>query len=158
MIEKKTGSLISLATTMGGVIGGGTPKEVRALRAFGKYLGRAFQLQDDLLDVVADPRTLGKPVGGDIVEGKKTFLLISAVARAEGKDRKLLDLVLRGRAGREHVDAVTDLYQRYGVLEEAGRRILRDTRRAARALVPLPRTRATAMLGWLAGALVHRAS
>jgi geranylgeranyl diphosphate synthase type II len=158
MIGKKTGSLIALATEMGGVIGGGTAREIRALRTFGRHLGRAFQLQDDLLDVVADERTLGKPVGGDIVEGKKTFLLICAAERATGEDRALVDLVLRGGARRETVDAVTDLYQRYGILDEAGQRILSETRLAGRALAGLHRSRAAAMLQWLAGALVHRAS
>ena len=158
MIARKTGALIATATAMGGVIGGGTRVEVRALQAFGRTLGRAFQVQDDLLDVIAEEKMLGKPIGGDIIEGKKTFLLISAAARARGNDRRLIELVMRGKAHREHVAAVTDLYQRYGILDEAGRRILRDTQTAARALDALRPSRAVAVLRWLAGALVHRVS
>lgn len=158
MIEKKTGALLAAAAAMGGVIGGGTGPEVRALRTFGAYLGRAFQIQDDLLDIVAEEKTLGKPTGGDIIEGKKTFLVISAAARAKGSDRRLMELVLRGKAERGHVAAVTDLFHRYGILDEAGRRILRDTKTASRALDALRPSRAVALLRWLAGALVHRAS
>ncbi|HTY00343.1 MAG TPA: polyprenyl synthetase family protein [Bacteroidota bacterium] len=158
MIEKKTGALIATSAEMGGLIGGGTPAEVRALRKFGHYLGRAFQLQDDLLDVVADEKQLGKPIGGDIVEGKKTFLLISAAGRAQGADKELIDRVLRREVQRDVVGAVTDLFQRYGILEDAERRILHDTRTASRALDALRPSRPVAVLRWLAGALVHRAS
>ncbi len=158
MIEKKTGSLIASAMEMGALIGGGKPAEVRALRKFGKYLGRAFQLQDDLLDVVADEKQLGKPVGGDIAEGKKTFLLISAAGVAQGEDKELVNLVLQRKARREMVGAMTDLYQRYGILDQAGNRILHDTRKAASALDSLRPSRATETLHWLARALVHRAS
>ncbi len=158
MIEKKTGALIATATEMGGLIGGGTPDEVRALRKFGHYLGRAFQLQDDLLDVVADERALGKPIGGDIVEGKKTFLLISAAERVHGADRKLIEHVMDRKVQRKAVSAVTEVFHRYGILEEAERRILHDTKTASRALEVLRPSVPVAVLRWLAGALVHRAS
>ncbi len=158
MIGKKTGALIATAAEMGGIIGGGTTQEVRALRKFGQSLGRAFQLQDDLLDLVADQKRLGKPIGGDIVEGKKTFLLISAAERARGADRELIERVMQHAAQREDIAAVTELFHRYGILEEAGRRILRDTTAASRALNGLRQSRPVAVLRWLAGALVHRAS
>ncbi|HXX63097.1 MAG TPA: polyprenyl synthetase family protein, partial [Bacteroidota bacterium] len=77
MIDKKTGALLSAAAVLGGMVGGGTRLELGALGRFGRMLGRAFQLQDDLLDVVADPRSFGKAIGGDIIEGKKTFLLLT---------------------------------------------------------------------------------
>lgn len=162
MIEKKTGRLIAAATEMGAVIGGGTPAQVRALKGFGQHLGLAFQLQDDLLDVVASEHELGKPVGGDIVEGKKTFLLLTAAARARGKDRSLLGHVLRRTApGMKRtvlVNHVTEIYRRHGVLEDAQHRILRETRSAVRMLGTIPPSEASAMLAWFAGALVHRAS
>ncbi len=63
---------------MGGLIGGGTSGRPGRCGSSARYLGRAFQLQDDLLDVVADQRRFGKPIGGDILEGKKTFLLLTA--------------------------------------------------------------------------------
>ena len=90
MIEKKTARLISLAAELGGILGGGRVKQVRALKAFGHHLGRAFQLQDDLLDVVGEEAQLGKTVGGDIIERKRTYLLLTAVKRARGNDRRTL--------------------------------------------------------------------
>jgi geranylgeranyl diphosphate synthase type II len=171
MIGKKTGSLMATATELGGLVGEGTHLQVAALRRFGLGLGRAFQVQDDLLDVVGDPRDFGKTIGGDILEGKRTYLLLRAAERAEGDDRRLVGRVLRkeGSAGewkteegavtpggRAVVEAVKDVYTRCGVLEEARRVVRRTTREALSELGQLPRTTAREMLGWLAEELVHR--
>ena len=164
MIEKKTGRLLSVAAEMGGLIGGGTPGQTRALREFGRYLGRAFQLQDDVLDVIAEQEQLGKPIGGDIVAGKKTFLLLKAAESVRGKDRALIGRILASRGplppsrrARAIAD-VTALYQRYGIIAEAKRQVRRNTTLAVAALGALPRSRATDMLRWLSEALVHRIS
>ena len=173
MIGKKTGSLIAAAAELGGLVGGGTTLQVAALRRFGLRLGRAFQVQDDLLDVIGDPRDFGKTIGGDILEGKKTYLLLRAAERTEGDDRRLVGRLLRkeGSAGewktedgavtaggREIVAAVKDVYSRCGVLEEAGRVVQRTTLEALSEIGRLPRTGAREMLRWLAEELVHRES
>ncbi len=163
MIEKKTGRLISMATEMGAIIGGGSRAHVDALRLFGHYLGRAFQLQDDLLDVVAEEKQFGKTIGGDIIEGKKTFLLLKAAERVAGKDRILLRKILKGGArglgsNRSTVSVVTALYRRTGVLDETMDQIHRNTRKAVAILDALPAGRSTAMLRWLSDSLVHRVS
>jgi geranylgeranyl diphosphate synthase type II len=161
MIEKKTARLISLSAELGAGIGGGSPRSVHALRTYGLHLGRAFQIQDDLLDVVADQRQFGKSIGGDILERKKTFLLLTALERVRGADRRKLTRLLaaprrRGAAGRKIVEAVTGLYTAYDVPGTARRRIARESGRAIAALDALPDGQATGMLRWLAGALVHR--
>jgi geranylgeranyl diphosphate synthase, type II len=164
MIEKKTGRLLSVAAEMGGLIGGGTARQTRALREFGRYLGRAFQLQDDVLDVIADQARFGKPIGGDIVAGKKTFLLLKAAESARGKDRALITKILASHGTvppprRTRIIAeVTELYHRYGVIAEAKRQVRRNTTLALAALGALPKNRATSMLRWLSEALVHRIS
>jgi geranylgeranyl diphosphate synthase, type II len=162
MIEKKTGRLISVASEIGGLIGGGTAKQIGALRKFGHYLGRAFQLQDDVLDVMADQKRFGKPVGGDIVAGKKTFLLLKAAEVATGEDKVFITGVLRSRGGVADTDRarfvaeITALYQRYGVIAEAERQVRRNTSLAIGALGVLPENRATRMLQWLAETLADR--
>lgn len=164
MIRKKTGRLISLATEMGGVIGGASPRQRAALRTFGSHLGRAFQLQDDLLDVVADKQEFGKTIGGDIAEGKRTYLLLTAAERAQGAERDVITGVLQhGARGTDGPDphtiaAVTAIYERTGVLRDARTLIERDTRAALRALDRLSRNRGTAMLRWLSNTLLHRSS
>ncbi len=164
MIEKKTGRLISVAAEMGGLIGGGTPRQTRTLRDFGRYLGRAFLLQDDVLDVIADQSRFGKPIGGDIIAGKKTFLLLKAAESATGKDKTVITRMLAShgtvppsRHARMIAD-VTTLYQRYGVITEAKRQVRRNTALAVAALRRLPQNQATRMLQWLSEALVHRIS
>ncbi len=163
MIEKKTGRLISMATEIGALIGGASPRHTRALRDFGYHLGRAFQLQDDRLDVTAEEAEFGKVIGGDIMEGKKTYLLLSAARRARGRDLRLVRAVLRngGRATARPstlIPAMTAIYHRYGIIQATERLIRRNTDRAAEALSALPASRARTTLGWLARALVHRSS
>ncbi len=91
MIEKKTGRLFALACEAGAILGNGNPAQVTACKKFGAALGRAFQLQDDLLDVIGDEQTLGKDVGSDLEEGKKTFLLTHARMHANPQQRQELD-------------------------------------------------------------------
>ena len=169
MIEKKTARLISMSCEVGGLLGNATPRQRKALRQFGHYIGRAFQVQDDLLDVAAEPRRFGKALGGDILEGKKTFLLTKAAERVRGKDRTLLERVmqlkseptatLRTSTQRQaFVAAVTDLYRRHGIMSAARQQIAHDTRKATAALAELPQNQATAMLGWFSQMLLQRLS
>ncbi len=165
MIEKKTGRLISTSTELGAVIGSGAERHIAALRRFGKLLGRAFQLQDDLLDVVADEADLGKTVGHDILQGKKTYLLLQALENATGNQRKaLMNLMTRksgsplppGSSQVNDVKTITAIFRDTGALDSARQRIRRDTEHAVRALAALPRTRAYSTLTWLSEMLVKR--
>ena len=170
MIAKKTGRLFAAAAEIGALIGGGTRSEASALSEYGRLLGRAFQLRDDLLDVVADSTTFGKQIGGDIVEGKKTFLLLTALSRARGHDREFLERFIRRSAaersrpggsaafGRASIPTVTAIYRKYGVIEETLTIIRRDSLQATAALAALHRSRAVRMLGWLSGQLAERIS
>jgi len=166
MIELKTGCLLSLGCEMGGLLGGGRQADLSALRSFGHYLGRAFQLQDDLLDVVADKERLGKPIGGDIIEGKRTYLLLTALERARGEDLRVLRSMMKtgGRTGRVRLPGqvvirlVTDIYRRTGVLRDTERLVRANTRRALNVLDRLRPSPAHEALRWMAEQLVKRAS
>ena len=89
MIELKTSVLLAGAVVMGALLGGASEEDCRLLRRFAIELGLAFQLQDDLLDSYGDER-LGKAIGGDILEGKKTYLMITAMSHAGEADREIL--------------------------------------------------------------------
>ena len=78
MIELKTSVLIAAAFEMGAIAGGATANEAKPLYEFGRNVGIAFQIQDDILDTYGDPEKFGKKVGGDIVQNKKTFLVLKA--------------------------------------------------------------------------------
>jgi geranylgeranyl diphosphate synthase, type II len=90
MIELKTAVLLAASSKIGAIIGKASDKDSDLLYEFGKYLGLAFQIQDDLLDVYGNVNIFGKVSGGDIVTNKKTFLLIKALELATGSTLKKL--------------------------------------------------------------------
>lgn len=87
MIERKTAVLIAYALRIGATIANAPDNDARALYDFGRAIGLAFQLRDDLLDVYGNPDTFGKQIGGDIAEGKKTYLLLSAYINGNDTQR-----------------------------------------------------------------------
>jgi geranylgeranyl diphosphate synthase type II len=142
MIGKKTAAVISAAAETGAILGSGAgagaASHTRALRNYGFHLGLAFQIMDDLLDASGTETEFGKRIGSDIIEGKKTFLLLTARARAKGADRALIESVLQHRKlNAKAVSRVQELYLRCGVLDEAREAILRHTKRALAELTAL---------------------
>ena len=106
---------------IGSLIGGASPSDAETMYAFGKNLGMAFQLQDDLLDVYGDVKIFGKKIGGDIVANKKTYLLVKALELAEHKLReeviKLLDNQSLG--GDEKIQSVRNIYDQLSIRKHA---------------------------------------
>ncbi len=89
MIELKTSVLLRGAATMGAIIGGAPAEDYEKLQRFATELGLAFQLQDDLLDSYGD-ESFGKKLGGDILEGKQSYLMVSAMSKATEPQREIL--------------------------------------------------------------------
>ena len=110
VIAQKTGSLISAAARLGGVLAGGTEAQVEALASYGLHLGLAFQIRDDLLDFVGNDGALGKPVAEDLGQGKVTLAPIRALQASPGG----LACLMSGDWGR-----VCDLLRRTGALDYA---------------------------------------
>jgi geranylgeranyl diphosphate synthase type I len=94
MISKKTAALFELSGKGGALIGGGTPREVAALQTYGVSLGLAFQIWDDYLDMSSTEKTLGKDIGNDIRNGKKTLIAVHSLTNSSGSQKKLLDDIL----------------------------------------------------------------
>ena len=119
MIRLKTSVLLGCACKMGALIGGADEVTAQRFYEIGENLGLAFQLQDDMLDVWGDEATFGKAIGGDIMNNKKTFLLINACQRATDDNRIELALWLNTEnASRAvKVPAVTAIYERLGLKE-----------------------------------------
>jgi geranylgeranyl diphosphate synthase type II len=90
MIEYKTAVLVAAAMKMGAIIAKASKENANLIYDFGLNLGLAFQLQDDYLDAFGDPETFGKQVGGDIIENKKTYLYLKAVAFSEKEQQQQL--------------------------------------------------------------------
>jgi geranylgeranyl diphosphate synthase type II len=90
MIELKTAALLAASAKIGSIIGGADDKNSELLYEFGRNLGLAFQIQDDLLDTYGDIKVFGKIPGGDIISNKKTFMLVTALEKASAEQTKML--------------------------------------------------------------------
>ncbi|WP_344670990.1 polyprenyl synthetase family protein [Catenulispora yoronensis] len=97
MAAKKTGALLGCACALGGLAAGAEPGAVAALDRFGREIGMAFQLTDDLLGIWGDPATTGKPVGSDLAARKKSLPVVSALSTTSGAARELAGLYALSR-------------------------------------------------------------
>jgi len=158
MIKKKTAAMAEMCCKIGALLGGGTKTKVIALSKYGLNLGIAFQIQDDLLDISADEIKFGKTIGGDLVEGKKTFLFLHALEKSKGEDRKkLLKVIERKGIRRNQVKNYKLIYEKLGVLEDARREIKKYTRKALQSINILEDENKK-IFQWLADSLIHRTS
>jgi len=121
MIEKKTARLLELSVVVGATLGGGTDTQIELLRAFAQNIGIAFQIQDDILDLTADVQELGKTIGQDIVEGKKTYLIIRAteLVTKESHKKLLQEFWDNNGVPANRVNEMRLLMEELGVLNDA---------------------------------------
>ncbi|MBI3482391.1 MAG: polyprenyl synthetase family protein, partial [Bacteroidetes bacterium] len=112
MIRQKTAVLLGFSLELGAALAGASETDQKALRDFGTNIGIGFQLKDDLLDVYANKKKFGKQVGGDIIANKKTFLLIKALEKAKGNQKKELGKWLSSKKFDQgnKVKAITSIY------------------------------------------------
>jgi len=157
MIAKKTGRLISAALEAGGVAGNATDEQLQSLVLFGEKIGRAFQIQDDYLDIMAENGKSGKMAGGDIINGKKTYLLLRSLELTTGTERDLLNSIIINKGiGAERVPEVKAIYERCGVLEETASLINCTTEEALTAIEELPYAEGREHLRGFANILMKR--
>lgn len=138
MIDKKTASLMALACEVGAILGGGTPEQIAQMFSFGKEVGIAFQITDDLLDFIGDAKSLGKPVGNDVREKKVTLPLIRALANCQnGEAEQIQAKVRNGIDSNEDFRQVIHFVRRYGGIEEAREEARTYAKAALKNLDPL---------------------
>ncbi len=128
MIELKTAKMLELAAVLGAYTAGG--ENVEELRAFAHHAGVAFQVRDDLLDLTADEATFGKTIGGDILEGKRSYLFVTAMQSfdsVEPEDRDLLIRIQERKATTFDVHHAKKLFTEIGVIENTRKRIEEET-------------------------------
>ncbi|MFP4370369.1 MAG: polyprenyl synthetase family protein [Candidatus Kapaibacterium sp.] len=158
MISKKTAHLLEASAVVGGHAGFGSNRQIAALGKYGDNLGLAFQIQDDLLDLTADQAELGKQIGQDIVEGKKTYMMINARLRAQSpEDKKLIDLFFENHGlGSEYVPVIKDMLDRLGILDDAKVRVKQFLNEAEASLEVLEDNEYTRLLKWIIQYLTDR--
>jgi geranylgeranyl diphosphate synthase, type I len=157
MISKKTGALFELSAKGGAVIGGGTAEEIAGLTMYGMALGLAFQIWDDYLDMSSDATTLGKDIGNDIRNGKKTLIAVHSLFHATGKQKQLLDDIFGNRSASEQdVKKVYDLFRELGSVEYARQRAVQYTKEAKNAIAVLKPSEAKELLHLLIEYTIQR--
>lgn len=116
MIELKTAVLLAAALKMGAMAAGATKLNAFLIYEFGRNIGIAFQIQDDFLDAYANPEKFGKQVGGDILQNKKTYLLLTALQEANKEQKsKLNDLLNNDSKEEDKIEQMIALYDELNV-------------------------------------------
>ncbi|MRJ41928.1 MULTISPECIES: octaprenyl diphosphate synthase [Idiomarina] len=138
VIYGKTGKLFEAATQLGAVLAAQPEPVEAALAAYGRHLGTAFQLVDDLLDYTADSDTMGKQAGDDLAEGKPTLPLLYAMWHGNDSEANLIRQAIEQGNGRQHLAAVLTAMQRTGALEYTRNRALAEAELAQQQLQQLP--------------------
>lgn len=150
MIDHKTGALLQAAFELGGLLGEASDAQRAALREAGRQVGRAFQINDDLLDLTADHERWGKQVGGDLIEGKKTFLLLRALECAAGAERSWFARIIdEGGLSPDDIPEARDRMARLGVFDDARDEVQRYSEAAQERLAMLPSVESVDTLRWL---------
>ena len=160
MIELKTAVLLAGSATIGALLAGAAENDCKLLYNFALEVGLAFQLQDDLLDSYGDER-LGKKIGGDILEGKKTILMIEAFSRANEEQREVLRTthLREDLSDAEKISKIKALYDELGIPERVEQQIAQKFQKALSILDNLSvATERTAELRKYAENLVGRKS
>lgn len=125
MIRLKTSVLLASCLRIGAIIGDASENDSEYLYQYGKDIGIAFQLQDDLLDVFADIKKFGKKIGNDIVTKKKTFLLIKAFELANESDYKRLKFIIENKKldNQTKIEEVKAIYEKLGIQDITSNKI-----------------------------------
>jgi geranylgeranyl diphosphate synthase type I len=161
MYRGKTARIYAFAARAGGMLGLGAypPRnaQINALERYGMLCGTAYQLQDDILGLTADERRLGKPVGSDIREGKRTTILCHAWKRADRRERERLQQALGNPAAdAQQIKAAISILKRRQGLAHTRLLARRFASQAIAALQPLPASSAKRLLATLARRMVNR--
>ena len=137
VIHNKTAMLFEAASHTGALLAGAEEDQEQAMSAYGKHLGLAFQLVDDVLDYRGDAEAMGKNVGDDLAEGKPTLPLIYAMANGSNDEKQLIRQAVR-KGGLEDLPSILDIVNRSGALEYTMKRAKAEAQAALDCLKDIP--------------------
>jgi len=157
LIYRKTACLFAVCMRMGAILAGATEEEEKRVGDYGRSLGMAFQIVDDVLDLTASEEVLGKPVASDLREGKVTMAVVHALERCTPVERKLVETVLRERAfiSVRH-EQILAMLQRYGSVEVAMARAQEYSEAARKSICSFPDSEIKRALLWAPDFVVGR--
>jgi geranylgeranyl diphosphate synthase, type I len=135
MIGKKTAALFDVSCAMGAICATNKVKDISNLSSFGRNLGIAFQITDDLIGVMGDPKITKKPVGNDLREGKKSLPILMAIKSAKGSDKKIiLKAFGNSKISRKDLNRAVDVIRSLGIEESVRKQALKHAEKAEKAL------------------------
>ncbi len=155
IIKRKTAVLTAACCTLGATVAGAPERVVKQLETYGLSLGTAFQIQDDILDLIGDPHAVGKTLGSDIEKGKMTLPMIHFLRTAPAEHRALLRSLL-GSRDLDKLDQVRNLILPSGSIGYAREAAAKLVRQARAALADLPASDARQVLETMADFVVAR--
>ncbi len=157
MIKKKTAMLFELSAKGGALIGGSSKKQIDALGVYGTSLGLSFQIWDDYLDMSSDEKTIGKDIGNDIRNGKKTLIAVHSLSHATGKQKQLLDDLFGDRKATDaEVNKVFTCFRDIGSIEYAQQQAQHYNAVAKESLHAIASSPAKQLLSDLVDYAIHR--
>jgi len=131
MIGKKTAALFDVSCAMGAICATNKAKDISNLSSFGRNLGIAFQITDDLIGVMGDPKITKKPVGNDLREGKKSLPILMAIKSAKGNDKKIiLKAFGNSKISRKDLNKAVDVIRSLGIEESVRKQALKHAEKA----------------------------
>ena len=135
MIGKKTAALFDVSCAMGAICATNKAKDILNLSSFGRNLGIAFQITDDLIGVMGDPKITKKPVGNDLREGKKSLPILMAIKSAKGNDKKIiLKAFGNPKISRKDLNKAVDVIRSLGIEENVRKQALKYAEKAEKSL------------------------
>ena len=135
MIGKKTAALFDVSCAMGAICASNKTKDISNLSSFGRNLGIAFQITDDLIGVMGDPKITKKPVGNDLREGKKSLPILLAIKLAKGKNKKIiLKAFGNSKITRKDLNKAVDVIRSLGIEEDMRKQAQKYSKKAEKSL------------------------
>ena len=135
MIGKKTAALFDVSCAMGAICATNKPKDISNLSSFGRNLGIAFQITDDLIGVMGDPKITKKPVGNDLREGKKSLPILMAIKSAKGNDKKIiLKAFGNPKITRKDLNKAVEVIRSLGIEQNVRKQALKYAEKAEKSL------------------------
>jgi geranylgeranyl diphosphate synthase type I len=135
MVDKKTAALFDVSCAMGAICATNKVKDISNLSSFGRNLGIAFQITDDLIGVMGDSKITKKPVGNDLREGKKSLPILMAIKLAKGNEKKIiLKAFGNSKISRNDLNKAVDIIRSLGIEENVRKQALKYAERAEKSL------------------------
>ena len=136
MIGKKTAALFDVSCAMGAICATNKPKDISNLSAFGRNLGIAFQITDDLIGVMGDPKVTKKPVGNDLREGKKSLPILMAIKLAKGNEKKtILKAFGNSKISKKDLNKAVEVIRSLGIEEKVRNQALKYAEKSEKSLI-----------------------